>query len=183
MPILLFTSKISISLCLPSLLLKVRSLIKIVVPFVLVHYCNAKTYAILNINQLLIGASFGQGKRWLCIVNGYFHSSQYFALQLAYPVTSSALNLRSIASSPEMSFVLPFAPRFMYTGSLHCGQYRPGCELMNWTLDFNSACQLSSQVSTGKSLNLPWASVSQVWTTGGKTWMLKLLRLSSHCRS
>lgn len=68
--------KIRISLCLPSLLLKVQSLIKIMMPFVLVHYCNAKTYVILNINQLLIGASFGQEKRWLHIVNGCFQSPQ-----------------------------------------------------------------------------------------------------------
>lgn len=141
---------------------EVQSLIKIVMPFVLVHYCNAKTYVILNINWLLIGASFGQGKGGLHVVNGCFQSSQYFALQLAHPVTPSALSLRSIASSPEISLVFPFAPQFMYTGNLHCGQYCPGCELKNWTLDFNSVCQLSSQVNTGKSLNLPCVSLSQV---------------------
>lgn len=53
----------------------VQSLIKIVMPFVLAHYSNAKTYVILNINQLLIGASFCQGKRWLHIVSGLFHPS------------------------------------------------------------------------------------------------------------
>lgn len=77
MPIPLFALKLKISL---PLLLKVQSLIKIVTPFVLAHYSNAKTYAMLNINQPLIGASFGQGKRWLHTASAFFHSSNITVL-------------------------------------------------------------------------------------------------------
>lgn len=93
MPIPLFALKIKISL---SLLLKVQSLIKIVMPFVLAHYSNAKTYVILNINQPLIGASFGQGKRWLHTVSGLFHSSSILVLCL-----SASLSSCSAPVSPE----------------------------------------------------------------------------------
>lgn len=72
MPIPLFALKIKISL---SLLLKVQSLIKIVMPFVLAHYSNAKTYVILNINQPLIGASFGRG--------GFILSVAFFTLPIS----------------------------------------------------------------------------------------------------
>lgn len=134
MPIPLFALKIKISLSFSSLLLKVQSLIKIVMPFVLALYSNAKTYVILNINQPLIGASFGQRKRWLHIVSGLFHSSDVSVLcSSAYPVTLplSASSLRSILASPDVSFVLPFASLFMYIRTLHCGQYCLGCELVD----------------------------------------------------
>lgn len=92
-----FALKIKISLSLSSVLLKVQSFIKIVMPFVLAYYSNAKTYVILNINQPLIGASFGQGKRSLQIVSGMFHSSDVSVL-----CSSASLSCYSASVSPEL---------------------------------------------------------------------------------